>query len=72
MRTLPYGNSFRDHSDGFKRTAYQTWRTVADEREPEGDEMPVFERAASGYRGEYERPWRYDEDGVSVRRIKRR
>lgn len=71
LRTLPYGNSFRDHHTGNKRTSYQTQARVSSLEEPEGDDMPVFDRWASGGRGEYERPDRY-EDRVTSRRIKRR
>ncbi|MER9178924.1 hypothetical protein [Mesorhizobium sp. M0767] len=55
---------------GSKRTSRLDPRAVELEREPEGDDMPVFERAASGYRGEYDRPYRADEDRVTMRRLK--
>lgn len=70
MRTQYYGNSFRDHSNGFKRTSRMSHHEVDAEREPSGDDIPVFDRYATGGRGQYERPYRYEDDHVEVRRLK--
>lgn len=63
MRTIYLGETFRHHNAQpmrFERH-YHT--------EPQGDDIPVFDRYVSGGRGQYERPDRY-EDRVTSRRLK--
>ncbi|UIY29196.1 hypothetical protein LZK73_21930 [Neorhizobium galegae] len=70
MRTFYYGDTIRHNAD-HKRTSRIHHKTVEMEREPQGDDMPVFDRRASGGRGEYERPYRAEEDGVWISRGRR-
>jgi hypothetical protein len=64
MRTIYLGDTYARRPDNKRLSS----RDI--EQDPRGDDIPVFDRYASGGRGDYERPWRYDEDHVQVRRIK--
>ena len=55
MRTIYLGNT---HMRNLGQRP--TFTHAAPQREPEGDDMPVFDRGPSGHRGEYERPARDD------------
>lgn len=68
MRTIYLGDTYRRHRG--QPTSYQSRHDVDAMRDPEGDDIPVFDRYATGGRGEYDRPMR-DEDRVWTRRIKR-
>lgn len=64
MRTIYLGEAYRHHNGQATR-----FERHYDDGERHGDDMPVFERGATGGRGEYERPERY-EDRVTMRRLK--
>ena len=66
MRTIYLG-------DSYQRNLGQnaTYNHRVEPNEPQGDDMPVFDRYASGGRDEYERPFRNDEDRVYSQRITR-
>ena len=68
MRTIPLGDYHRPHYG--QKLYRQDHHKVEAMAEPEGDDIPVFDRYASGGRGEYERPWREEEDRVEVRTLK--
>lgn len=61
MRTHYMGDSYRDHTNGFKRTRYQNHHMVDVDREPMGDDIPVFDRYETGHRYAYERPDRLED-----------
>lgn len=69
MRTIYLGNTYRPQ--GGQKLYRQDHHKVATLREPEGDDMPVFDRGETGGRGQYERPWRDEEDSVWISRGRR-
>lgn len=69
--TIYLGNEYQHDDDKplFRQRDY-------DDGSRRGDDMPVFDRHESGGRGEFERPWNFDQtddhaDGYSKRRITR-
>lgn len=70
MRTIYLGDTFRPNI-GQNKTSRLHHMTCLMEVEPEGDDIPVFDRRESGHRAEYDRPMR-EEDRVSMRRLPRR
>ena len=68
MRTFYYGDTIRNNAD-HKRTERMSHKQVAFEREPRGNDMPIFDRARSTGYDCYERPYRQsDDDAVWIRR----
>ena len=67
MRTHYYGDTIRHNAD-HKRTKRIHHKTVEMEREPQGRDMPVFDRWSTGGRDTFERDWQDDGETILVRR----